>query len=159
MPEGKVWRPGDACANCGGPVGLVPLPSDEERKAAADMTNYVQIPTTKDTAPAKFIEENGRLYRCPVDGFSIRTKEPPPVDPGVASLGALASADASLKAAHDTLTARVDALRSDVDGVKSVLELHASRDAALRADVDALKAAVFPPPAAAPAAPAGTSHE
>lgn len=70
----KQWKVGDPCENCGGPLRLVPHPSDAERAAAKDPYSPVPIARFKDSATADQIAEYGDLYRCDADGFSVRVK-------------------------------------------------------------------------------------
>lgn len=78
MSKTMQWKPGDPCPNCGDPVKLMPLPSDEQRRKAADRYEPIPIPQTFDTATPEQIDEHGRLYRCVPCWSQFRVKETAP---------------------------------------------------------------------------------
>jgi hypothetical protein len=81
MPVTIQWKIGDPCANCGGPMPLVPRPPLERKRAAADPVNGVAISQRWDTAPDHQIDELGDLYRCDRCDSKVRVKPAPPAAP------------------------------------------------------------------------------
>lgn len=74
MAKGVIWKVGDPCPNCGGPMPLVPRPPADRVKASKDQMNGVPIPQTFDTAPEETIDELGDLYRCTPCDCKVRVK-------------------------------------------------------------------------------------
>ena len=64
MKTEKPLALGDPCPQCGSELKAALVPSDAQRKAAADRDNPSPVPPHYDTAAKDFVAEHGALYRC-----------------------------------------------------------------------------------------------
>ncbi len=71
MPPIEQFRD-EPCLNCGGTYKPAPLPTDAQRKAAADRHNPTPLPLHYDTAPQSVVDELGQLWVCDGCGSGMR---------------------------------------------------------------------------------------